>query len=60
MSGNGWGGAREGSGRKATGRMKEFKTISICGTPEEVERLKKKAKVSGKTVSRFVLDSLLE
>lgn len=56
----GWGGARPGSGRKKTGRLKEFVTTSVSGTPEEIARLKEKAKSAGKTVSRFVLDSLLK
>lgn len=46
-----------GGGRKPTG----VKRVSLCisGQPEELEALKKKAAEAGKTVSRFVLDSLL-
>lgn len=32
-------------------------TISISGTPSEIAELKKLAQESGKTVSRFILDS---
>lgn len=57
------GGARAGAGRKkgsvSCGEKKIFKTVSISGTPEELEKLKNFAKQSGKTVSRFVLDNLL-
>lgn len=53
------GGARHGAGRKPTGRLKIFKTISISGTPEEIERLKALAETSGKSFSRFVIDTLL-
>lgn len=53
------GGARKGAGRKPTGRLKIFKTISISGTPEEIERLKALAETSGKSFSRFVIDTLL-
>lgn len=49
-----------GGGRKKTGRLKEFVTTSVSGTPEEIALLKEKAKEAGKTVSRFVLDSLLK
>ena len=53
------GGARVGSGRKATGRKVIFKTASISGTPEEIEQLKKLAEKSGKTFSRFIIESFL-
>lgn len=56
---SGRGGARPGAGRKKTGRLKQFVTTSVSGTPEEIARLKEAAKAAGKTVSRFVLDSLV-
>lgn len=55
-------GGYHGGGRKTldpTGKRKEFKTVSISGTPEEMEALKQKAKAAGQTVSRFVLDNLI-
>ncbi len=57
-----WGGSREGSGRKKgseTGRKKEFLSTSISGAPEEIAKLKEKALLSGKSVSRYVLDWVL-
>lgn len=61
------GGLREGSGRPkgaknktpAQGRKTLFKNITVSGSPEEIEQLKKLAEASGKSLSRFVLDSLL-
>ena len=53
------GGFREGSGRKPTGRLKQFANTTISGTPEEIELLKSKAKEAGKTVSRFVIEKIL-
>lgn len=55
----GRGGARPGAGRKKTGRLKQFVTTSVSGTPEEIARLKAKAAAAGKSVSRYVLDSLV-
>ena len=52
------GGARPGAGRPRKDEEARRKTISISGTPTEIENLKKLAKESGKTVSRFVLDNL--
>lgn len=49
-----------GGGRKKTGRLKIFVSTSVSGTSEEIEALKEKAKEAGKSVSRFVLDSLLK
>ena len=45
-----------GGGRPRKDEEARRKTISISGTPTEIENLKKLAKESGKTVSRFVLD----
>ncbi len=57
---NNRGGARIGSGRKATGRKIIFKTASISGTPEEIEQLKKLAEKSGKSFSRFIIESFIK
>lgn len=43
----------------AQGRKKEFKTFSISCTPEEAEKLKALAEKNNKSVSRLVIDSLL-
>ncbi|MEL3912968.1 hypothetical protein [Treponema pedis] len=55
------GGRRANVGRKrlSADRKKIFSTTSISGTPLEIETLKSKAKQAGKTVSRFVLDIVL-
>lgn len=49
-----------GGGRPRKDAEARRKIISISGTPTEIEKLKKLAKESGKTVSRFVLDSLVK
>ena len=46
-----------GGSRKATG-IKRI-SISISGQPEELEQLKENAAAAGKTVSAFVLDTLV-
>jgi|BioPla2DNA2_1021312.scaffolds.fasta_scaffold119718_1 hypothetical protein len=43
----------------AQGRKKFFQTVSISGTPEEIEKVKALAEKCGKTVSRFLLDLAL-
>ncbi|WP_024467495.1 hypothetical protein [Treponema pedis] len=55
------GGFRENSGRKKlpADKKKVFLTTAISGTPLEIEALKSKARQAGKTVSRFVLDTIL-
>lgn len=53
------GGARAGAGRPATGRQTVFKTTAISGSPEEIEALKKLAGDAGKSLSRFVIESIL-
>lgn len=45
-------------GRKPTGRMVIFKTISIAGRDSEIIELKKAARQSKKSVSDYVLTSL--
>lgn len=49
-----------GGGRPRKDAEARRKIMSISGTPTEIEKLKKLAKESGKTVSRFVLDSLVK
>ena len=46
-----------GGGRKATG-IKRI-SISISGQPEELEQLKENAAAAGKSVSAFILDTLV-
>ena len=61
------GGYREGAGRpkgspnKGTelGRKTVFKSITISGSPEEVERIRQLAESSGKSVSRFIIERIL-
>lgn len=57
MSDSKWGGNRPGSGRKKTGAV--FVNTTISGSPEEIQKLKDKAKQAGLSVSRFVLDRLV-
>ncbi len=52
MNESNWGGRRKGSGRKATG--KKTATLSITLPIEEVELLKKYAKDSKLSVSKFI------
>jgi len=57
-----WGGKRKGSGRPI-GSTKENKVeyvkTSICVLPEELAKLKQLAKNEGKTLSRFIVDSII-
>lgn len=57
MSESNWGGRRAGSGRKKNGAV--FINTTISGSPEEIQKLKDKAKQAGLSVSRFVLDRLV-
>lgn len=53
------GGAREGAGRKPVEIHKPRKpSMAIVGTETELNRLRKKANNAGKSISRFVLESL--
>lgn len=45
-------------GRKPTGRLVEFKTVSIAGRKDEMEMLKRMAREAGKSVTSYVLTSL--
>ena len=64
-----WGGKRQGQGRpkgspnKGTelGRKTIFRSLTISGSPSEIEQLKELAQKSGKkSVSRFIIESLLQ
>ena len=48
--------AISGGGRKPTG----IKRVPICvsGQPEQIEKLKKIAKSKGKSVSKYILDTI--
>lgn len=58
------GGAREGAGRKLGYRKPQEQrkprkpTLSIMGSETELNRLREKADKAGKSISRFVLESL--
>lgn len=54
----GRGGYHGGGRKKLPPELKKvYKTISISGTPEEIENLKQKAKEKNKTVSRYVIEN---
>lgn len=52
---SGRGGARKGAGRKPTGR--KYHVMSVTGSKEELDAIRRKAAAAGKTVSRFLLDA---
>lgn len=54
-------GRPKGSPNKGTelGRKTIFKTTAISGTPEEIDKLKLLAEKEGKSLSRFIIDHLL-
>ena len=54
------GGARPGAGRKRKDTEAHNKTMAISGTPTEIETIRQKAKASGKTTSRFLIEMALE
>ena len=54
------GGARAGAGRKRQDTEARSKTMAISGTETEIEKIKKLAKESGKTTSRFLIELALE
>ena len=49
-----------GRPKKAENEKTVFKTISIAGRPEEIEKIKEMAKAEGKNVSRFLIDMALK
>lgn len=48
-----------GGGRPRKDEEARRKTISISGTPTEIETIRHKAKASGKTTSRFLIELAL-
>lgn len=54
------GGARPGAGRKRKDTEARNKTIAISGTETEIKTIRQKAKASGKTTSRFLIELALE
>ena len=58
-----WGGARGNLkgrvGRKPSETHKVFKSLTISGSEEEIEALKRLASESGKSASRFIIESLV-
>jgi len=56
------GGRPKGSPNKGTelGRKTIFKSVTISGSPEEVEKIKQLAEASGKSVSRFIIEKILD
>ena len=55
---SGWSDRGERGGRPATG--KEYKTLSIATTPDEIEQIKQQASSAGKSVSRYIIDIVLQ
>lgn len=55
------GGRPKGSPNKGTelGRKTVFKSTTISGSPEEIDALKKLAEQNGKSLSRLVIETLL-
>lgn len=62
-----WGGARLGAGRKTgwrkdeslKGRKTPYVNITVSGSPEEIDNIKRLAKENNKSVSRFIIESVL-
>ena len=54
------GGARPGAGRKRQDTEPRRATMAISGTKTELETIRQKAKASGKTTSRFLIELALE
>lgn len=55
------GGRPKGSPNKGTelGRKTIFKSVTISGSPEEVDKIKQLAESSGKSISRFIIEKIL-
>lgn len=53
-------GGYHGGGRPRKDEEARRKTISISGTPTEIESLKELAEKNKKTVSRLVIDTILK
>ena len=54
------GGARPGAGRKRQDTEARRATMAISGTKKELETIRQKAKSSGKTTSRFLIELAME
>ena len=54
------GGARPGAGRKRQDTEPRDKTMAISGTETEIKTIRQKAKSSGKTASRFLIELAME
>ena len=48
-----------GRPKKAESEKTKYVTISIAGSPEEVEQIRRKASESGKTLSRYIIDTII-
>ena len=53
------GGARQGAGRKTTGEAGKTSAITVRISPGEKAAIEAKAKLAGKTVSRYIIDLAL-
>lgn len=49
-----------GRPKKAESEKTVYKTLSIAGSPEEIKQIKKLAKEENKTISRFIIESILK
>lgn len=54
----GWHGG--GRPKKAESEKTVYKTLSIAGSPEEIEEIKEMAKAENKTISRFIIEKILK
>lgn len=54
------GGARDGCGRKKTGRLKIYQNLTISGVPEDIELIKEKAKQHNKSIASYVIGLVKE
>ena len=53
------GGARTGAGRKAKKPEERRQTLVVSASPDNVMLIKRMARESGKTLSKFILDKVL-
>lgn len=53
------GGARANSGRKKLSAEQRKVKMTISLAREELEAIKTKAQIAGKTISRFIVDTIL-
>lgn len=51
------GGARPGAGRKPTGR--QYHVMSVTGTKEELDEIRRKAAFEKKSISRYLIELAL-